>query len=618
MTISSTSRKAGPYIGNGLATQFSFAFKVFSSIDVVAVKTDSLNVESFLVNGDDFNVLLNSNQDTNPGGTITLTSPLANGFTLTITSSVLPVQPVDFTNQGGFYPKVLNTALDRLTILIQQLYEEMNGTPGAGTVQPPAGTFTQSGAGAVTRDAQAKMREWVSVKDFGAVGNGIIDDTAAITAAITSRSTNGGCIYFPSGTYKVTSQINIAGTYIHLLGDYGASIKRFGAFSIFKITGSYNRVEDLHLDGNKASYPYPTYSRSAVLWIQGDFNTVEGCLIDNSNSHGVLFSTAGAPDSNLVDGNIILNCDEVGIAHDGGTDNRIVSNHIAGCKYEAITLDQASYRCVVDGNRINANCSAGGVGSIGVDGTDLCVISNNVITGTGSGLSGITFQNNLGGSNLNIIDGNVLDSNGGYGIELKTGTGGSCSNNTITGNILRSNNTLGSIKIGSGCQANVLRGNHYGVLPDIDPASYNQMEPGLVFFYAKNTVTRTDVTGDNTTYQIPFDTVAQNRNIGSSFNTATGVFTAPITGLYQLSAGVRTSTGALQDFLVMQIVTTGGTFANGVDYTDKGAQECSVSGTIFMRRGETAYATVRVGGDTKVVDVTNEGNHNFFTGTLVG
>jgi hypothetical protein len=43
--------------------------------------------------------------------------------------------------------------------------------------------FIQAGAGAVARTAQAKMRDVVSVKDFGAVGDGVADDTAAFQAA---------------------------------------------------------------------------------------------------------------------------------------------------------------------------------------------------------------------------------------------------------------------------------------------------------------------------------------------------------------------------------------------------------------------------------------------------
>jgi hypothetical protein len=66
--------------------------------------------------------------------------------------------------------------------------------------------FTQSGAGAVTRTAQAKMRDTVSVKDFGAVGDGVADDTDAIESALAAIPT-GGALYFPAGAYRVTSQI---------------------------------------------------------------------------------------------------------------------------------------------------------------------------------------------------------------------------------------------------------------------------------------------------------------------------------------------------------------------------------------------------------------------------
>ena len=45
-------------------------------------------------------------------------------------------------------------------------------------------SFLQAGAGAVVRTAQSKMRDTVSVKDFGAVGDGVADDYAAAQAAV--------------------------------------------------------------------------------------------------------------------------------------------------------------------------------------------------------------------------------------------------------------------------------------------------------------------------------------------------------------------------------------------------------------------------------------------------
>lgn len=65
--------------------------------------------------------------------------------------------------------------------------------------------FLQSGSGATTRTVQSKLRDFVSVKDFDAVGNGIADDTNAIKAAITAAGT--GTVYFPPGTYLCAGQL---------------------------------------------------------------------------------------------------------------------------------------------------------------------------------------------------------------------------------------------------------------------------------------------------------------------------------------------------------------------------------------------------------------------------
>ena len=71
--------------------------------------------------------------------------------------------------------------------------------------------FVQSGAGAVATTAQAKLRETVSVKDFGAKGDETSDDTASINAANTyaASRTYGGTVYFPNGRYRTTSAINV-------------------------------------------------------------------------------------------------------------------------------------------------------------------------------------------------------------------------------------------------------------------------------------------------------------------------------------------------------------------------------------------------------------------------
>jgi hypothetical protein len=64
-----------------------------------------------------------------------------------------------------------------------------------------------------------RFADVVNVKDFGAVGDGVTDDTAAIQAAIDSL-VSGGTVLLPAGSYKVTSQIQIQKP-ISLVGSLG-------------------------------------------------------------------------------------------------------------------------------------------------------------------------------------------------------------------------------------------------------------------------------------------------------------------------------------------------------------------------------------------------------------
>lgn len=67
--------------------------------------------------------------------------------------------------------------------------------------------FIHSGTGASERSVQAKLRDVVHIKDFGAVCDGVTDDTAAVTAAIAALSNGGTLLY--SGTPLITSTITV-------------------------------------------------------------------------------------------------------------------------------------------------------------------------------------------------------------------------------------------------------------------------------------------------------------------------------------------------------------------------------------------------------------------------
>jgi hypothetical protein len=125
MTINSSTRIAGPYTGNGSTTAFPFSFKVFSTAEVSVVQTNLSLVETTLTLGTNYTVSLNANQNSNPGGTVNMVSAPASGFLITLTSSLGYTQTLDLTNQGGFYPSTINDALDRATIQIQQLNEQV-------------------------------------------------------------------------------------------------------------------------------------------------------------------------------------------------------------------------------------------------------------------------------------------------------------------------------------------------------------------------------------------------------------------------------------------------------------------------------------------------------------
>ncbi len=89
--------------------------------------------------------------------------------------------------------------------------------------------FLQAGTGAVARTVQSKLRDSVSVKDFGATGDGTTDDTAAIHAA---RDSGAARLIFPEGSYRTTGLVfNASDDVVDLEFDPGSEILLVSAAS---------------------------------------------------------------------------------------------------------------------------------------------------------------------------------------------------------------------------------------------------------------------------------------------------------------------------------------------------------------------------------------------------
>jgi len=88
---------------------------------------------------------------------------------------------------------------------------------------------------------------FANIKDFGAVGDGIADDTAAIQAAITSLTATGGTVFFPAGEYKTDGGVTLVGN-LTLQGETGTILKPTDSVSQWAYRGlsiSNVKVKDI-------------------------------------------------------------------------------------------------------------------------------------------------------------------------------------------------------------------------------------------------------------------------------------------------------------------------------------------------------------------------------------
>ncbi|MEN9417123.1 MAG: hypothetical protein RI988_743 [Pseudomonadota bacterium] len=126
-----------------------------------------------------------------------------------------------------------------------------------GATDSSASTFLQAGASAVSRSVQDKLREWVSVTDFGADRTGAVSASGAIQAAINT----GLDVVFPSGTYRCANLTQSAnGQRFIALGNVTIQKNANGPI----LTGSGSDIE-LNGLGFRGDASTPTFTGDGVV-----------------------------------------------------------------------------------------------------------------------------------------------------------------------------------------------------------------------------------------------------------------------------------------------------------------------------------------------------------------
>jgi polygalacturonase len=152
----------------------------------------------------------------------------------------------------------------------------------------------------VATNVQAKLRESVSVLDFGAVGNGLADDTASIQNAInyaqtlvTDRFLSGCAVVFPAGTYLISGTLTVTTSNVSLVGDSPSASVLYAPNATFDL---------IHFNGSSLAL-YQVGAQNLRFYTPG--NTTAGCHI---RARGVIngifdnLSLVGWYDGIVIDG----------------------------------------------------------------------------------------------------------------------------------------------------------------------------------------------------------------------------------------------------------------------------------------------------------------------------
>jgi len=181
---------------------------------------------ALLYTGGEFSITIRNKREE-----FVLYSPVGYGFDPAAVSA--SVVKNDFTGDGVEVDFVLSASPSTIlatNVFINGVYQEkdsytLSGNTITFSIAPPLSSsieiltnetgiinsgnandisYTLTAPGATLQSVQTKLEQYVSVMDFGAVGDNVANDTAAIQAAIDYAAPLGKMVFIPSGTYKIT------------------------------------------------------------------------------------------------------------------------------------------------------------------------------------------------------------------------------------------------------------------------------------------------------------------------------------------------------------------------------------------------------------------------------
>ena len=258
------------YVANGTQTIFEYPFPIFATEDLAVYFDGARQYAGFDV----------VDAGETSGGTITFDTAPASDVVITL-ERLLPLERVtDFLEGGDFSAQAINNELDYLTASVQQVERYLstmlrysdheipsittmpdramrvnkalgfdgNGDPIAVSLEGSmaAPDYTALGIGAITRTSQDKFSDLVSIKDFGAMGDGLSDDTLAIQQALTAYDS----VYIPEGNYLVSGTITL-GEKQTLIGAGQTSniIAQDNSFNVIEVVADHAQVSNLRIQG---------------------------------------------------------------------------------------------------------------------------------------------------------------------------------------------------------------------------------------------------------------------------------------------------------------------------------------------------------------------------------